>query len=283
MISYSSRIAVCGGLIVLSGCSVLMNTEDVQCKSDADCAARGFSGATCVNQVCTGAGAAGPWACLGSVAWPSSGDTSYPYKVTVVDVITLQPPANLQVRACPKLDVECSSPLNAPAGLNGDGQVEATLPAGFDGYLELTSPDITPALLFVTKPVWEDTVVQSIVPVVSPAGFEGIAQAVGTTLNLVDMGHTYALASDCQDAPAEGVRLEIDKKNAQTTGYYMINNAPVATAPSTDAAGSGGFLNLDPGFAKITGFVAASGARIGDTSFVVRKGAVSYPRVMPTP
>lgn len=201
----------------------------------------------------------------------------------VIDVMTSAPPADLSIRACAKLDVQCATPLQATFSTDAQGRVVATVNAGFDGYLELTSPTITPALFFVVRPVWEDTVVPTPLPVVSPQGFEGIAQAIGTSLDLATMGHTYALVSDCLDAPAEGVRLEIDKETASTARYYMINQVPVGTAPATDSSGSGGFLNLAPGFTKITGYVSSTGARVGEAGFVVRAGAVSYPRVLPTP
>jgi hypothetical protein len=119
-------------------------------------------------------------------------------------------------------------------------------------------------------------------PVVSAAGFDGIAQAIGTTRD-PKLGHACVLAANCNVQPAAGVRLEVSKENAQTARYYMINSAPVASENATDPSGNGGFLNLDPGFTTVTGFVAASGATVGEASFVVRAGAVSYPRVLPTP
>jgi hypothetical protein len=62
----------------------------------------------------------------------------------------------------------------------------------------------------------------------------------------------------------------------------MVNNVPVGSATATDAAGSGGFLNLESGFTSITGYVSSSGARIGESGFIVRAGAVSYPLIVPT-
>ncbi len=269
-------------LLVASACSVLYDTSEVQCESDSDCADRGFEGAACVDHVCQDVSASGDWGCLGSVQWPSAGSGKMTLSVMVIDVITEQPPTDLEVKLCPKLDVECTNPSDSDQRFNEQGMLEVTVNAGFDGYLEMTSPTITPSLFFVTRPVWEDTVVPGVLPVVSPEGFDGIAQAIGTTRD-PEMGHTFVVAANCNGEPAAGVRFEVGDENEKTAPYYMINNAPVGSQTSTDAAGNGGFLNLDTGFASITGYVASSGALIGESSFIVRAGAVSYPRIIPTP
>ena len=291
--SFNGHRASAGALVAAaalfgaSGCSLAFPVGDVQCQTDADCTARGaaFAGSVCSDEVCVPGNVepSGPWGCLGDVKWPSAGSGTVQLSVHVIDVLTSGPPVGLVARVCSKLDTDCASPLPAPTTIDADGLLTAELNAGFDGYIELTGPTITPALFFVTQPVFVDTVVPSTIPVVSPEGFGGIAQAIGTTLDLVNSGHVYALSSDCEDEPASGVRFDLDKEGAATTGYYMINNAPVGTATATDSAGAGGFLNVPPGFVKITGFVSATGARVGDSSLVIRAGAVSYPRVVPTP
>jgi hypothetical protein len=270
-------------LLSLSSCSLVLDTSKVQCNTDSDCAEHD-SNLSCVDQVCVDATTSRPWACLGNVAWPSGTSAKVVLALPVVDVITSAFPRDLQVRACSKLNVDCTPPLSATVDVSSTpGLLKVALDSGFDGYLELTSPTITPALFFVVKPVWEDTTLTSPLPVVSRQGFQGIAQAIGTTLDLTSMGHVYALASDCTGTSAAGVRFEVDKKSAQTAGYYMINMTPVSSSPATDSSGAGGFLNLPTGFSKLTGYVSATGARIGEVGFVIRAGAVSYPRLIPTP
>jgi hypothetical protein len=235
----------------------------------------------CIDRVCQSGDALSAWSCLGSVQRGASGERQVSLTLRVVDVITTQPPADLHVALCPKLDVDCAHPLEGESLVQESGWLTIRAPAGFDGYVELKSPQTTPALFFVTLPVWQDTVLQSVLPVVSRQGFEGIARALGSTLDLEKLGHVYALASDCAGTPAEGVRFEIDRKTEATTRYYMINNVPVASAVATDASGSGGYLNLAGGFTRITGFVSHSGALVGESGFMVRPGAVSYPLVLP--
>lgn len=272
-----------GVIALATSCSLVVDTSTRQCVSQSDCGQLGLEGMTCVNQVCQAVAAITGWGCLGAVQRPASGDDRVTVTIRVVDVLTTQPPESLQVAFCPKLDVDCAHPLPGEYHLAEDGRLAFRVQAGFDGYLELTAPAITTALFFVTLPVWQDTAIQSVLPVVSNEGFYGIAKALGTTLDLEKLGHVYALASDCAGAPAEGVRFEIDHRTAATTSYYMINDVPVASANATDAAGSGGFLNLDSGFCRITGYVSSSGAWIGEAGFIVRPGAVSYPLILPAP
>lgn len=282
-------LALTGVSALASGCSALIDTSERQCSAQADCAALGFEGDVCIDEVCQSTQArqasleATAWGCLGNTTRPASGANRVSLTILILDVITTLPPQDLQVRFCPKLDVNCEKPLPGEFDFDVDGRLVTRLQAGFDGYVELTSPTTTPALFFVTQPVLRDTTVQNVLPVVSPESFGRIAQAIGTTLDLDNLGHTYALASDCTGAPAGGVRLDVDRTTATTASYYMINNVPVASAAATDAAGGGGFLNLLSGFTRITGFVSATGARIGQAGFIVRKGAVSYPLVLPAP
>ena len=270
-------------LAVSPSCSFLINTSKRQCESQADCVELGFEDQVCVDRVCQPSDATLAWACLGNVQRPVSDDGDVSLSIMVVDVLTTQPPEGLHAQLCPKLDVDCTRPLSGRTSMDEHGRLVAQVRAGFDGYIELIAPGITPALFFVTQPIWHDTAFEHVLPVVSPEGFRGIAQAIGTTLELDTLGHTYALAGDCGGAPAAGVHLEIDQMTEKTASYYMINNVPVASAAATDASGSGGFLNLESGFTRMTARGASSGGRIGESGFIVRAGAVSYPLVLPSP
>jgi hypothetical protein len=269
-------------MLLASACSLLVDTTARQCASHEDCGSLGFAGMQCIERVCQAQDAIMVWSCLGNVQRPASGASTVSLSVRVVDALTMQPPADLHAKFCSKLDVDCSHPLDGASFLDQAGRLVAQLPAGFDGYIELESSATLPALFFVTRPVWQDTVVGNVLPLLSAESFEGIAQALGTSLDLEHLGDAFVLASDCSGAPAPGVRFELDRETATSKRYYMVNNVPVGSATATDAAGSGGFLNLESGFTRVTGYVASSGARIGEAGFIVRAGAVSYPLVLPS-
>lgn len=270
--------------VISSSCSVLIDTTTRQCESSKDCDALGFDGEICIDKVCQAREADADWDCLTNIQLPiAEQKDEVALHIMVVDVITTKPPENMHAEICPKLDVDCDRPLSGSSYVGDDGRLVVTVPPGFDGYIEITAPSITPALFFVTRPVWQDVDYRHVLPVVSPEGFQGIAQAIGTTLDLNSLGHIYAFAADCGRNPAAGVHFEVDRTTATTASYYMINEVPVASASSTDPSGSGGFLNLTGGFTRITARVSRSGARIGESGFIVRPGAVSYPLVLPSP
>ena len=261
---------------------MLVDTTARQCASHEDCGSLGLTGMQCIERVCQSHDAIMVWSCLGNVMRPASGSNTVSLTVRVVDALTMQPPADLQAKFCAKLDVDCSHPLAGESVVDQAGRLVAKVRAGFDGYIELSSSATMPALFFVTLPLWQDTMIQHVVPLVSAESFEGIADALGATVDLQQLGEVFALATDCSGAPAQGVRFEADRATPTTKRYYMVNNVPVESASATDAAGSGGFLNLPTGFTTVTGFVASTGARIGESGFIVRAGAVSYPLILPT-
>ena len=269
-------------LLIAPACSLLVDTSARQCATQEDCGALGLQGMMCIELVCQSMDAIMVWNCLGGVTRPQSSASTVTLSIRVVDVLTTQPPVDLQVKFCPKLDVDCSHPLDGTYYMDEMRRLVVELPTGFDGYVELMSPATIPALLFVTLPVSQNTVIANTLPMVSTEAFRGIAKALGTMLDLDKFGDVVALASDCSGAPAQGVRFEINRHTASTTPYYMVNNVPVGSAQATDAAGSGGFLNLASGFTSITSFIASSGARIGESGFIVRAGAISYPLILPT-
>jgi hypothetical protein len=277
------RLTLCGVMLLASACSLIVDTTSRQCESQDDCGALGLEGMECIERVCQAVDAIKTWDCLGNVARPASGEKMVSLAIRIADVLTKQAPADLAVKFCPKLDVDCSHPLAGAFYVEPTGRLIAQVQAGFDGYIELSSAEIIPALFFVTLPVWQDTIIQNVMPLVSAESFRGIAEALGTELDLETLGDVYALASDCAGAPAPGVRFEVDRQTETTKRYYMVNSVPVGSAIATDAAGGGGFLNIASGFTSITGFVASSGARIGESAFIVRAGAISYPLVLPVP
>jgi hypothetical protein len=269
-------------MLLASACTLLVDTTARQCASHEDCGALGLAGMQCVERVCQSHDAIMVWRCLGNVVRPASEARMVSLTLRVVEALTTQAPADLQAKFCSKLDVDCSHPLAGASFVDQAGRLVAQVQAGFDGYIELSSSATLPALFFVTLPVWQDTVIENVVPLLSAESFQGIASALGTALDLEQLGDVFALTSDCAGVPAAGVRFEVDRETATTKRYYMVNNVPVGSATATDAAGSGGYLNLEAGFTSITGFVASSGARIGEAGFIVRAGAVSYPLILPS-
>src|SRR6185312_13397070 len=191
------RVTLAGVMLLASACSLLVDTSARQCASQEDCGALGLQGMMCIERVCQSMDAIMVWNCLGGAAPASASTTQVSLRIRVIDVLTSQPPASLQLKFCPKLDVDCSHPLNGGNYFDEQGRLVLLFQAGFDGYVELTSPATIPALLFVTLPVWHDTVIENTLPMVSMEAFQGIANALGTDVDLARLGDVVALATDC--------------------------------------------------------------------------------------
>jgi len=59
------------GAVLCQGCTVIVSADEEQCETVADCTARGFANAACVDAVCVDEATADPvWGCLGNVVEP---------------------------------------------------------------------------------------------------------------------------------------------------------------------------------------------------------------------
>jgi hypothetical protein len=268
-----------------AACSVALAPDDDQCEVDADCAARGgaFAGSVCVERLCQPAESVDPrWSCLGNVtpSEPEVGQT-HTYTVPIVEINSQMPPDGLMVSVCPLLDTNCSAPI--ASGLVPDlmGRVSFVVDSGFDGYLDITATDIVPANVFLGKPVVADTVGEPVLLVTSD-DFNNLAAVAGFAIDPL-RGHAFLQTLDCNGDRAAGVSVSIDVADASTAGFFRVDMLPDPNATSSDADGSGGFINVPAGFATLEGTLEESDERIGVNRIVVRVGTVAYVPIFPTP
>jgi hypothetical protein len=208
------------------------------------------------------------WSCLSRAPEPlaPSSQARVTFSMPIVESSSELPPATLQVRACALLDVTCLSPATQPVGPSEDGLVHVSLPTGFDGFLEIRSDDTVPALFFMHEPVQRDTLAPPL-PLISGLGVAALAANNGAELDLEDGGLVVVRAFDCSGLPADGVRLSSD------TGadvFTFVEGLPRVGLDVTDVAGLGGFMNVPPGFVRVSGEHVASGESTGSESIVVR-------------
>lgn len=276
-------------LFVLPACTFLLKTDQDQCTTDADCTARGsaFAGAVCINKICS---TNDPLRCVGHVApAPAPTTATVDLSMTFFDAVnpTQTLGAGITVQACAKLDVGCTKkPPIADAVITGkDGRADFTVPAGFDGYLQINTADnrTVPALWYFSPTPTENRNYN--VLLLSPASFQGIAQTVGATIDATK-GHAFNIALDCTanyGVFAKGVSFAVSPSDDETKPFYFINGQPNTQATETDLSGIGGFANLPPGFVTVTSSVATSGAKIGSVSTLIRQGTITYAPIAPTP
>jgi hypothetical protein len=277
------------GAVVLPACSLILST-DPQCSSNADCTSRGaaFAKAVCSSGACvaggSGDGGSDPWACLDNPQAVPPATVPVKVSMTFFDPVSQggnRPIAGVAVRGCTTLDVGCGTPVFTSVTSDETGTVTFTLPAQFDGYLEMSATSIFPALWYFAPPPQEDTHYN--VSLLSPQAFTGIAQTVGTTVD-PNLGHTFNIALDCAKKYgqfAKGVTFKAQATNNKTRAFYQVGGLPSTTATTTDSSGVGGFANVTPGSFAVT--AELDGRRTGSVNVLVRAGVITYAPIPPGP
>ncbi len=278
-------------LSFLAGCTVVLSPDEGQCEVDADCADRGFAGATCVEGVCSGGGAGGGadavWGCLGNVVEPEPDLTkTVELSVRLAFASGGEPVTGGTVDFCDKLDIDCTgmSP-DFPKGLAADaqGMVKAAVRQGFDGFVRIEHPEIVDSRIYVGRPIVEVPKVKE-VQLLRPGEYSALANLAQGEVDPT-RGTAILLVVDCKGDAASGVRFETPNADAQSLPFYLVNQAPTVppTATATDADGFGGFFNLAVNNAVARAFRASDNVYVGESSFQVVANTISYVQIAPTP
>lgn len=269
-----------------TGCTVVVAGDDVQCQTDADCGARGFGDASCVDQVCTIAAGGTMWGCLGNIE-DVIPDPSRTIQVEVDLVFAVGGAAvgpQTVINVCDKLDVDCSdADSTLPRGLqpDGNGRLRVEVPEGFDGFFTLNGPDIIDSRFYVGEPLLGPPSIQAL-QVLSPEDFTTLATLAGDAPDPT-RGSSIVLVVDCNGDGAGGVTLNGANADASSVPFYLINQQPVPSATETDSDGFGGYFNLPLGSAVVSATRASDGAFVGESSFQVAADTMSYVLVSPGP
>lgn len=263
-------------------CSVLADADRVQCSTTADCTRRGgeFVNTVCVDTFCEADPA---WSCLDAPralasASPQAGN-AYQLQLTLIDLVTRQPLAGVSAQLCRKLDVECTSPLNAPSVTSAEGNLVVTAPAGLDGYLLLRDAKIVPTLFFFGAPITQSEQLPP-VPLPSSAQVTLLTARTGTPL---ESGHGLIVVqtNDCERHPSAGISLSTDDGDASTREFYWIGGLPTTGAKLTDPAGFAGLVNAPEGAVAVTGSLADTGRRLTTVGLLVRSSYLTFVRMVP--
>jgi hypothetical protein len=258
------------------GCSLVLDSERVQCSTDADCAGRGpaFSGSTCVDSLCQ---APDPrWGCLSEPASPRSDPGPFIVTMHLQDLLNQQPLSGVKADVCTKVDVSCSTPRFSTAS-DDAGVVTLEIAAAFSGFVSFELTDaLTPTLYFFNPPVDHDQEIPAL-SLSSPLARGALLSQLGAS---VDRGDILLSAFDCTGVAAADVTFALTPANAEAVPYYLVNGLPNTSAAATDSTGYGGFANLTAGTWTITGHVADAGT-LPPLSLVVRGGSISWSRLTP--
>lgn len=226
--------------------------------------------------------------CLGSVTWPAPapGVMSADVVIPIIGYSSQKGLPGVSAKACPKFDPTCGSPVAGPVTSDGAGLAKLTLPiqeivGGFAGFIETSLDGYVPVLSFFYPPFSEPGTSQTI-PLLKAAEFDAAAGLLMSTI-LPDRGHLIAVAIDCELTYAPGIHLEVDVGDDKSVKGHFASGFPKPDANATDATGLAGFFNLPEGKVNVKGTVLATGQTLGTSTALIRKGAISFVSVAPTP
>lgn len=281
---------IAGGLLLAQACTAVVAGDDAQCNTDDDCVARGFASAVCIEQVCAQNEVVNDpvWGCLGNVVEPVPDlSKSVEFNIALVYAVGGDPVStDTVIDICDKLDITCAdSDPKYPKGLHpdADGNVEVVVPEGFDGFVQVTGPELVDSRVYVGRPLVEPPSVEAI-QLLSPSDYNLLATLAGDEPDPT-RGSAIVLVLDCGGEGVSGVRFETPTSDSETVQFYLINQAPAPTptATATDKDGFGGFFNLPVSSAVVRAFREEDDVFIGESSFQILAETISYVLVAPTP
>jgi hypothetical protein len=264
----------CAALVLIlaagSACTALASGSDTLTRVDAELLPDASAPAAPVDS---------RWACLGdtraadAVALRPGVELS----LTVVDIGSNVPPTGLTARACNRLDVNCLTPVAANVLVASDGALHLSVAQGFDGYVELTSPNSVPTMFFFNQPVMVNAV--DAFTIVNPTSLAALAASGGVAID-AQLGQLLVRTFDCEGARASGVQIS-NGSGGQV--FSFADGLPVVGLDVTTADGIGGFVNVRPGLVFLQGIEVGSRRISGTASVVVRPNWLTYGDVEPVP
>jgi len=261
----------------LSACTVVVDGDRVQCKTDSDCTVRGtaYAGSVCTESICH---PDPTWACLDETPATEDPTGTVHVDMSMEDLISQKPVPSVRFTLCAKLDANCLFPI-AQYQSNEAGKLNVEMPAGFDGYFQTDGGGVYPTMFF--PPSTRKQRASSTLPMV-PTSFFGImfSQISGPVSE--DRSVVMTTALDCQARPATGMALSSPQADERTVTYVIQGGLPSRTAGTTDATGNGGFVNIKAGSVVVTSTMAGNNRPVGTVAVQTRPGYLTMVLVMPT-
>jgi hypothetical protein len=211
------------------------------------------------------------WECVGKFDWPTTNQSTIAFRFRFADALSNGTPlAGINVKVCRPDDLQCSSAKKTfTTDKDGvvDVQVETQLRT-FQGYFELSGPDLYPTLLRLGYPLVYDGTTN--INLIKNDAVELSAGIVGVKPD-PSRGILQFRAFSCAGIVAPGVSFSSDKTDSQSTYWYAGEDAvPDLQATATTSIGSGGVINAPVGRHTITATYQKK--QVSQTSAPVRAG-----------
>ena len=261
-----------------SACSLLVDTDQVQCSSNNDCMALGFPSMECKDSLCVEPEIVEtPFSCKDDPFVAQSTTETVDFSMSVFNLVARTPYEGLTIFSCPQLDTECATPLGQTDSAV-DGRFTLSLPVGFRGHLFAPMPvedPLAPRIITIFPPPGPNILSASEEFFVAPLMvIGGIAQLAGGAI-LPGTGHIFVTASDCNGDRLSGVSISVATVLPETFDIYIGDSGmPDQALLSTGNIGQAAIANVPPGFATVRAVHETEG-KIFEQSVLVNDGTVT--------
>lgn len=252
------------------GCSLRLDVDEPQCRSDDDCSARGFSGAVCQDEACV-ARPVPPdpvWGCVGQARPEPTAE--YDVVLPFIDVLTREPVVGATVTVCSDRDITCAAPQLGPLTTGADGAVRFKLPATFRGYALVKMPTYIDVLVYFSLDQLE---ANNSLTLIGSDVFDAVAETQGLKRE-AGLGMVFAASFTCEDK--RGVGVKFSSEPPAKTVFYYEGSLPTLATDRTDASGQSGLINLAPGVVNVVSALAEDGRELSRQRVLVRPDTITY-------
>ena len=230
------------------------------------------------------------WPCLGHTSWPQVQPQEVDVTLVATDSVSSAPLEAVDVYVCNGDDPDCTMPGPLAHGETDEtGTVElrfrddpTPLDLGLQGFLQMSSPSVVPALLYWGFPLSEATVPLRWT-LFSGSGIASITAPFDVTQD-PGLGVILAYVGDCifDRAPGVKVALDVTADGGEPVREFYGMTDPTAT--ETDPTGLVFFFNVPATHsAEVTATPAGYSEPSSKVSVQVRAGSITGVLMYPTP
>jgi hypothetical protein len=217
------------------------------------------------------------WACIGEGA-PLLRSEDVEVSAKIRNVATNDLIDEVVGRFC--MGEPCTSPIAEVGAVDGTLTFPPISPS-FDGYLELESPGMLPAVVELLRPIGAMRELPEL-RMIQAVSLKFYAASLQESIDDA-LGHALFWVQDCAGEPAAGVTIEpLDAVLATTRGYYVVDGKlPSPSIGETQQSGGGGFINLRTGYRLFAARLASDQRTISSFAARIRPGTVTFFVVQP--
>jgi len=274
-------------MVLASGCSLISDTDQVQCETADDCLViPSGAGTECVDAICVPIAIVDvqfgcrdePWMALNN-------DLKLPVLFSPTSLSGNQPVVGLEIRQCNSLfDRECENPVTTGT-TDAEGKLTIETPQGFRGHFFAPAQlGFAAQILHVFPPPDNERIWSLDNPMfmANLSEIAGAAAIVGVSI-VPDTGVFFFTTRDCSGAILPDVVVTVSPSIEETqTAYLSSSNLPDTTLEATGISGLGAIVNIPEGNATIKGAHKEHGV-IFEQTVIVSKGTISAGTILPAP